>query len=114
LREDEKRGLQGVLGVVLVVKNPQTDAVYHWPVPADQRPERRLVALAGEAPQQFPVRELASHFRFIQLVEKAKNGMFTECHWLDSPRVGSSHALHSSAHRTVDGGSFSEILMPVP
>src|SRR5262249_57789946 len=53
--EDEEGGLKSVLGGVGVAQQPATDAQHHRAVPAHQRRERRLVALAGEAAQQLAV-----------------------------------------------------------
>ncbi|MFO0807826.1 MAG: hypothetical protein U0746_04315 [Gemmataceae bacterium] len=54
LRQDQERGLAGVLGVLLRAERPAADAEDHAGVSGDQERERRLVAV-GESPQQLAV-----------------------------------------------------------
>ena len=70
--EDEERGLEGVLGVVLVAQDRAADAEDHRPVPLDQgregRPGRLVpvpvpVRTAGEPAQQLAVGQPARRAR---------------------------------------------------
>src|SRR5262249_7249931 len=58
--EDEEGGLEGVLGVVRVAKETQTEIEYHRPVPPDEDLERRLLAAADERFQQLGVGQRAA------------------------------------------------------
>src|SRR5262249_23462959 len=57
--EDEEGGLEGVLRVMSVTKQPAAHAQHHRPVPAHQRRERFLVAPDDEAVQELTVRKTA-------------------------------------------------------
>ncbi len=54
--EDEERGLEGVLGIVVVAEDAPADAQDHRPMPPDDRLERRLIATCDEPFEQIAVR----------------------------------------------------------
>ena len=63
VREDEERGLKGVLGIVLVAEYGPADPQDHRAVPLDQDGERqlaRLVAARREAIEELPVVQSAA------------------------------------------------------
>src|SRR5438105_3280017 len=51
--KNEKRGLEGILGVLRMLQDPPADAINHWTVAADDCLERRLVT-AGQRPFDKP------------------------------------------------------------
>src|SRR5262245_13694147 len=53
--KEQKRRLEGVLGILGVLQGPPTDAVHHRPVPTHERFKRGLVALVEETPDQLAV-----------------------------------------------------------
>jgi hypothetical protein len=59
-RQDEKGGLESVLGVVNVPQGAQTDSQDHWSVAAHQCFEGRLIVADKEATQQSAVGLLAN------------------------------------------------------
>ena len=59
--EDDERGLEGVLGVLVVAEGPAAHAEDHRPVPADQLAEGGLVAAGADGRQEVGVRRLPGH-----------------------------------------------------
>src|SRR5262245_44511448 len=57
--EDEKRGLESILPVCLVVQHAVADLQHHRAVAEQERVKGGLVSLAREAPQQLRVGQLA-------------------------------------------------------
>ncbi len=53
--QDEERGLESVLGLVMIAQDRLTDPTDHGPVPFHQRRERQLVSPGCEHLQQVPV-----------------------------------------------------------
>ena len=53
--QDEERGLEGVLRVLLVGQDAAADAEHERPVPADEGGERGLVADGGVPAEEFAV-----------------------------------------------------------
>src|SRR5262249_34965454 len=58
--EHQKRGLEGVVGVVGIAEDAATHAQDHRPMPADQGRERALVPPRNEALQQLAVAQPAA------------------------------------------------------
>ena len=64
LRQDEERGLEGILRLVFVSQDRPAQAQHHRPVPLDERGEGvlgRLSATGREPFEQLPVRHRAGH-----------------------------------------------------
>ena len=57
LRQNQKRRLERILGVVVVAQHLVADPLHHRPVPLDQRRERRFVSTGHEHVEQLPVGE---------------------------------------------------------
>src|SRR5262249_32106126 len=55
LRQDEKRGLESVLGVVDVAQRAQAEAQDHWPMPPHQLSKGGVVAIVQEGAEQCTV-----------------------------------------------------------
>ena len=59
-KQDQERGLEGIVGVIRVVEHAPTDAQHHGAVPFDQRLEGRLDGINGpgrDSVQQLSVRK---------------------------------------------------------
>jgi hypothetical protein len=59
-REDEESGLEGVLGIMEVVKDAAADAQDHRPMSAHQRCEGRLIAGSDETSEQLAIGKSAT------------------------------------------------------
>jgi hypothetical protein len=73
--EDEERGLEGILGGLLVAKGTATDPEHHRPVALDQCGKRELRLLAitpGEPLEELHVRTLADGPRGEEHAEMAQ------------------------------------------
>ena len=55
-RQDEERRLEGVVRCVVIAEDPPAGAEHHRPVAIHECGEGRLITIAVEASDQFPIR----------------------------------------------------------
>jgi hypothetical protein len=55
--QDQERGLEGILGVVVIAQDLATHPLHHRPVPLDQRREGGFLPTAHEPVEQLPIAE---------------------------------------------------------
>ncbi len=91
--EDQERGLEGVLGVVIVAQDRVADAEDHRPVPLDQDGERPFGDLLGafsEPAQEFGVGQAADAARVEEHLDIPKDGFVSIPQHCSDLRDGSS------------------------
>jgi hypothetical protein len=68
-RQDEERGLKGVLGILFLTQDAAAEVEHHRAVPPHQQLERRLVAPTGKAVKQIRIRNLARSEQAVQTLQ---------------------------------------------